>query len=86
MSTESPYHFDHLLQVLKQISFNSAFIQIFNVFTHVYSPGAGVDNHWGQNFDVNRKALSLCPFSVSFKNISLNSDFIHFFSCFSTGI
>ena len=33
----------------------------------------------GQNFDVNRKALSLYPFVVSFKEISLTSDFIHFF-------
>ena len=33
----------------------------------------------GQNFDVNRKALSLYLFVVSFKEISLKSDFIHFF-------
>ena len=33
----------------------------------------------GQNFDVNRKALSLCPFVASFKEIALKSDFIHFF-------
>ena len=33
----------------------------------------------GQNFDVNRKALSLYPFVASFKEISLKSDFIHFF-------
>ena len=100
--------------------------------------------HWGQSFDVNRKALSLwlfvtdlkkslqplilctffmilymytaqgkvrkpigdtifmsterpyhfghllqdshCPFVASFKNISLNSDFINIFSCFYTCI
>ena len=30
--------------------------------------------------DVNRKALSLFPFVASFKEISLKSDFIHFFS------
>ena len=41
---------------------------------------------WGQNFDVNRKALSLCPFAASLKKISLKSDFIHFFSCFYTCI
>ena len=39
---------------------------------------------WGQNFDVNRKALSLYPFSVSFKNISLKSDFINTFARFYT--
>ena len=32
--------------------------------------------------DVNRKALSLCPFVASFRKISLKSDFIHTFSCF----
>ena len=33
----------------------------------------------GTNLDVNRKALSLYPFVASFKEISLKSDFIHFF-------
>ena len=33
----------------------------------------------GQNFYVNRKALSLYPFIASFKEISLKSDFIQFF-------
>ena len=33
----------------------------------------------GQHFDVNRKALSLYPFAVSFKEISLKSDFIQYF-------
>ena len=28
----------------KQMSLNSYFIHIFNVFPHVYSPGAGADN------------------------------------------
>ena len=37
---------------------------------------------WGQNPDVNRKALSLCPFVASFKTISLKSDFIHNFCLF----
>ena len=32
-----------------------------------------------QNFDVNRKALSLYPLVTSFKDISLKSDCIHFF-------
>ena len=34
----------------------------------------------GLSFDVNRKALSLFPFVVSFKEISLKSDFIQFCS------
>ena len=50
MSTERPYHFDHLLQVLKKIPLNSDFIHIFNVFSRVYSPGAGADNALGSKF------------------------------------
>ena len=46
------------------------------------APGQGQITLCGQNPDVNRKALSLCPFVASFKNISLKSDFIHNFSCF----
>ena len=34
----------------------------------------------GHNFDVNRKALLLYPFVISFKEISLKSDFIQLFS------
>ena len=34
----------------------------------------------GTKFDVNRKALSLYLFVANFKEISLKSDFIHFFS------
>ena len=45
---------------------------------HVYSPGAGAAPR-GQNFDVNRKALSHYPFVASFKEISSKSDFIQFF-------
>ena len=40
----------------------------------------------GQSFDVNRKALSLYPFVASFKEMSLKSDFIPFFSWFYTCI
>ena len=36
----------------------------------------------GQNSDVNRKALSLCPFVASFKKISLKSDFMNIFAFF----
>ena len=45
-------------------------------------PGQGQTTLCGQNPDVNRKALSLCPFVASFKKISLKSDFIHNFLCF----
>ena len=43
------------------------------------APGQEQTAPRGQNFDVNRKALSLYPFVVSFKEISLKSDFIQFF-------
>ena len=41
------------------------------------APGQGQTAPRGQNFDVNRKALSLYPFVASFKEISLKSDFFH---------
>ena len=48
---------------------------------HMYiSPEQGQTTPWGQNFDVNRKALSLRPFVASFKKISLKSDFIYIFN------
>ena len=43
------------------------------------APGQGQKAPREQNFDVNRKASSLYPFVVSFKEISLKSDFIPFF-------
>ena len=42
-------------------------------------PGQGQTAPRGQNFYVNRKALSLYPFVASFTEISLKSDFIQFF-------
>ena len=46
MSTETSYHFGHLLQVLKKISLKSDFIHFFffHNFIHVYSTRAGADN------------------------------------------
>ena len=49
-------------------------------------PGQGQTTLCGQNPDVIRKALLLCPFVANFKKISLKSDFIHNFSCFYTCI
>ena len=50
MSTEKPFHYAHLLQVLKNI-FEVLYI-IFHVFMHVNSPraGAGADNPLGSEF------------------------------------
>ena len=66
---------------LKKISLKSDLIQFFHDFIHVYSPGAaaGADNPFGMKFDVYRNILSLQSFVASFKQISLKSDFIHFF-------
>ena len=44
------------------------------------APGQGQTASSGQNFDVNRKALSFYQSAASFKEISLKSDFIQFFS------
>ena len=46
MSTESPYHLAHLLQVLKQYISS----MILNDFIHVYSSGTRADNPLGTNF------------------------------------
>ena len=58
------------------------YIYFFHVSTYVYSPWQGQTIHWGQNFDDNRKAFSLCPYTASFKMISSKSDFIHILNDF----
>ena len=86
MSTESPYHFDHLLQVSNK-SLRILILYIFlKMFFHMnIAPGQGQTTLCGQNPDVNRKALSLCPFVASFKKKkkkSYKSDFIYsFYTC-----
>ena len=75
MSTESPYHFAYLLQVLKRSLWSM-------ILSHVYSPRQGQTTHWGQKFCDNRKAFFLCPYVASFKMISSKSDFIHIFNDF----
>ena len=67
MSTESLYHFAHLLQVLIQ-SLWSMILNTFKMILYMYiAPGQGQTTPWGQNFDVNRNSLSLCPFVASLK-------------------
>ena len=47
---------------------------------YVYiAPGQGQTAPRGQSFDFNRNVLSLHSFVASFKNMSLKSDFKHFF-------
>ena len=58
-------------------------MQFFLWFSpYVYSPRQGQTIHWGQNFDDNKKAFSLCPYDASFKMISSKSDFIHILNDF----
>ena len=47
MTTESPYHFDHLLQVSNKSLSTQILYIFFNVFPRVNSPEAGVDNPLG---------------------------------------
>ena len=55
-------------------------------FHNILAQEQGQTTLCGQNSGVNRKALSLCPFVVSFKKISLKSDFINICACFYTCI
>ena len=66
----------------KEISLKSDFIHFFHDLIHVYSPGAGVDSpHRGQNFDVNKKALSQRNLiEVWFYTIFFFHDLIHVYS------
>ena len=45
------------------------------------APGQEQTTLWGQNFDVNRHSLSLCPFVAGLKKkkLSLKSDFLSVF-------
>ena len=68
---------------LSEVWFYTNFFMI--KYMHI-APGQGQTAPRGQNFDVNRKALSLYPFVACFKEISLKSDFIQFFPWFNTCI
>ena len=65
----------------KKNSLKSDLYNFFFMILYMYvAPGQGQTETRGQNLDVNRKALSLYPFGASFKETSLNSDFIHVYS------
>ena len=79
MTTRRPFLFAHMLQVSKW-SLRNLILYTFLMILYMYiAPGQGQKTPWGQTFDVNRKPLSLWLFVASFKQISLNSDFIHIF-------
>ena len=64
----------------KKVSLKSDLIHFFFVIVDMYiAPGQGQTTPRGQSFDVNRNVLSLHSFIVSFKKVSLKSDFIQFF-------
>ena len=77
MSIESPYHFAHLLQVLKW-SLQNLILYTFLMILYIYiAPGQGHTTPWGQTFDVNRKPLSLCLIVARLKkNLILNTFFM----------
>ena len=58
MSTESPDHSDHLLQVLKWSLWILILYTFFNYYIHVYSPGARADKPLGSKFWCQQKALT----------------------------
>ena len=78
MSTGRPHHYSHLLQVYKESLQPLTLYTSFHDLINVFSRRSGADNPRGQNFDVNRKLLSLQLLATSFKKISLKSDFIQF--------
>ena len=63
MSTESPYHFDHLLQVLKK--------SLWSLFSCVYSPRAGADNALGSKFGSQQKGFITLTICCKFKKKNL---------------
>ena len=65
--------------IFEKIPFNLILYTFFNVF-HVYiAPGQGQTMLWGQNFDPNRKALSLWPFVANLKKKSLSTLILYIF-------
>ena len=64
----------------KKICLKSDFIHFFFMILYMYIvSGQGQTAPMGQSFVVNSNVLALYSFVASFKNMSLMSDFIHFF-------
>ena len=65
----------------KKNLFEVWFYTIFFMILYMYiAPRQGQTAPMGWSFDVNRNVLSLHSFVASFKIMSLQSDFLHFFS------
>ena len=77
MSTESPYHFDHLLQVSNKSFWILILYTFFNVFPHVYSPMAGADNPlWTKSWR-QQKSLVTLPICCKFQKKYLWSQILY---------
>ena len=81
-------NFDVNRNVLSRHSFVASLKNVFEVWFYTFfscfntcieSRGRGRQPLERQSFDVNGQALNFYPFVASFKEISLKSDFIHFF-------
>ena len=79
MTTERPFLFAHILQVSKRSLWNLILYTFLMILYMYRAPGQGQKTPGDKLFEVNRKSLSLRPFVASFKQISLNSDFIYIF-------
>ena len=67
MTTERPFLFCPYVASFKMISSKSDFIQIFNDFIHVYSPGAKAENPLGTNVWCQQKALTTSTICCKFQ-------------------
>ena len=79
MSTESLYHFDHLLQISNKSLWILILYTFVNVFHMYIALGQGHTTLCGQNPDVNRKALPFCPFVASLKKKIFDAWFYTYF-------
>ena len=83
MSTKSPYHFDHLLQVSNKSLWTLILYTFFYVFPHVYSPGAGADNPlWTKSWCQQKSLVTLhicCKFQTNLFEFWFYTHFLMFF-------
>ena len=78
------YQFAHLLQVSNKSLLSLILYSFFMILYMYIAPGQGQTTTSGENCDVNRKALSICPFVASLKKslwslilYTFSHDFIH---------
>ena len=86
MSTETSFHFSHLLQVSKKSLCMLILYNFFHDFIHVYSPGAGADSPQGTKFWRQQKRLITLPICCKFQRNLFEVWIYTFFSWFNTWI